>query len=465
MKTYSQLFLVLIIAFVSCAKQEKKEFFITGDYVTIKENGKLISEKWYVDPEVPLDLIEVECKKEITEVEFSEGEKNIRFFIKRGEEVDFDIVKANQQKARTRIKGIKPILNFTKAYIQKHKGKTTVEIPEVSELVNVLVALHKDAKKDRNMIDSSTEYFQRIQEYFKPYKNHPMIDTIQKYISGLRYIESINDSIFSNESYRYYYRLKMNACAFNFDNNGTVKNNGNIRDMAYGWSDFNAMKDSLLMADFARVSNFRAFYKKEQPYYNSLIKTYSELNPIHTMREWLESKFDFSYDNFTVYFSPLVFGSHAAQRFEDNGFKQTIMFVAKAEKNEKISTIQNILEASRVLFTEIDHNYVNPVSDKFLDKIDARFATLKDWQKGEASSNYNSPYMIFNEYMTFALYSLYISDNYPAKEVAKFLPKMEELMANYRGFYKFKEFNRKMLSLYKQNPSITIHELYTAMLS
>ncbi|GIZ14222.1 hypothetical protein [Capnocytophaga catalasegens] len=53
--------------------------------------------------------------------------------------------------------GIAPNENFTPEYIQHYKGKMLIDIPEVSELVNVILALYKDAEKDNNMFDTQTD--------------------------------------------------------------------------------------------------------------------------------------------------------------------------------------------------------------------------------------------------------------------------------------------------------------------
>ena len=128
-----------------------------------------------------------------------------------------------------------PNVTFSKKYISQHKGKTMVEIPEVSELVNIIMALHKDAEKEDNMFDTKSAYYQKVKNHFAPYKNHPILDTIQKYITGLKHLEDQNMYMFSRESYGYYFAMKMNACAYSFDKKGTIKNNGIVREIAKGW--------------------------------------------------------------------------------------------------------------------------------------------------------------------------------------------------------------------------------------
>ncbi|MFM7486584.1 MAG: DUF4932 domain-containing protein [Cytophagales bacterium] len=355
-------------------------------------------------------------------------------------------------------------MNFSKDYIKANDRKVFVEIPEVSELVNILMVLHKDAEKDDNMFDTKIDYYKEVKEYFKPFLNHPALDTIHRYITDLKYKEDLKKYLFSYQSYYYYYALKMNACAYEFDAKNNIRNKGIVNQFANGWNSFDPMKDKKVFEDFAKKSNYRQFYKNHKPYYDDLIKTYNQLNPISKMQNWLDKKFEFSYGSYVVYFSPFVLGAHSTQGFESNNFKQTFMFICKAEMDEEFTPIMNEMLESRVVFTEIDHNYVNPVSDKFLDKINKSFSNREKWAKGDVTSPYKDPYMVFNEYMTFAVYSLYLNDNYAPNEVKEFLPKMETQMEESRGYIKFKNFNRTLLEKYQQNPNIRITDLYEFIL-
>lgn len=434
------------------------------DTLSIKVNGKIASKFWIIDSSIKPDIFTAEFTKEINKVTYLAGIDSISFNLIVNEQKDFYIVKNKVDTAYQRIIGIKPNVTFSDDYVKKHKGKTIVDIPEVSELVNVLMALHQDAEKEGNMFDTKTEYFQKIKKKFSPYLNHPALDTIQKYIKDLSYIKEHNISMFSNDSYRYYYALKMNACAYKFDGNKII-NKGDIDQMARGWYTFDPMKDIEVFEDFAKVSNFRKFFKNNKSYYNSLLKTYNELNPIQKMQTWLDKKFGFGYGSYLVYFSPLVYGAHSTSRFEDNGLTQTVMFIASADYDQKLSKTQNELLESRVVFTEIDHNYVNPTSDLFLTEINESLSNREKWANENITSMYPNPYTVFNEYMTFGVYSLYVNDNFSQEDAKQYFPIMENQMVDSRGFILFKEFNQELLKHYNANPKITMKELYTHMLN
>jgi hypothetical protein len=137
--------------------------------VSISINNQVVVEVWTVSPEINPDIFEAECTSKKNKVTFKTEQDSITFQIGTGETVDFIIQNSKNEQAHTRIKGIEPNANFTKEYIEQYKGKTFVEIPEVSELVNIIMVLNKDAEKEGNMFDTKQEYYKEVKEYFKPY--------------------------------------------------------------------------------------------------------------------------------------------------------------------------------------------------------------------------------------------------------------------------------------------------------
>ena len=410
---------------------------------------------WTIMPEVKPDRLEVECIKDVNQVAFITDIDSIKFTIKEKDTVRFYILLNNKDSALTEIVGIPKNVNFSDAYIEKYKGKFQVEIPEVHELANILVAISNNGQLDSNMVDMTTPYYKKVMSHFLTYKNHPIIDTINKHIT----------KVFDNESYGYYYALKMNACGYIFDKKSLIVNDGIIHKMGFPYPDDPIKANLNLIQDFSNKSNFRKFYNEHQSYYDTLISVYKSLNPIDKMQKWLENQFPLKYGNYRVTFSPLVYGAHSTQKFKDNDFEQTVMFICRAEYNNKYSKNLNEMLESRVVFTEIDHNFVNPISDKYKNEIDAIFAQRSIWiNEVTGTSMYGNPYTVFNEYMTWAVFTPYCYDNFPEKDVELFIVKMEKQMENNRGFIKFKEFNRKLLSLYKSNTDKKVYELYPKIL-
>lgn len=349
-------------------------------------------------------------------------------------------------------------VNFSNSYIRKHKGKFDVEIPEVQELAKIIVALSIGGSTDSSITNMRTAYYQEVKSHFTPFKNHPIIDTINKYIKDE-----------SDSSYWHYYAWKMHANAYAFTKSGKLVNKGIIRKM--GFADPGAPGDPFLkyadlVADFAAKSGFRQFYAAHKRYYDSLLKDYTKYNPLQEMKAWLESQYPYTYDYYLITYSPLTGGAHSTQRFEDNGFNQTVMFIAGVTINSKYNQAVNEMLNSRVVFTEIDHNYDNPTSDKYANDINQAMKDKTKWAKDiPDNSSYASPMSMFNEYMTWALFSLYCLDKYQESDVLTFMDRMERQMEQRRGFTNFKAFNRELIRLYLHyNKTKKAYDLYPEIL-
>jgi len=318
---------------------------------------------------------------------------------------------------------------------------------------------------DSNMINNRSPYHKDVLEHFLPFSTHPAINVINQQITL-----GFNDHNSKNKkeimaSYHFYNAWKMNACGYLFDEHGSIVDDGIIRRMG---SRDPIKKNLKLIEDFVFKTGFRSFYKNNNKYYDSLLVTYKELNPINEMKSWLVNQFETQYGNYRIIFSPLVGGSHATKRYSDNGFTQTVMFVDKATNRKGYNKALNEMIASRVVFTEIDHNFVNLISDTYDSAIDEAFSNRNIWVNNSTKGveGYRTPYTVFNEYMTWATFTLYAHDNFLEKDVDIFINKMESKMENGRGFIKFKAFNRKLLSLYQNNPkNKKVSELYSDLLN
>lgn len=66
--------------------------------------------------------------------------------------------------------------------------------------------------------------------------------------------------------------------------------------------------------------------------------------------------------------------------------------------------------------------------------------------------------------MTWSIFSLYLLDNYPEKDVKIYLSSFERDMEKKRGFIKFKDFNQELVRIYNENKSIMMQELFEKIL-
>ena len=349
-----------------------------------------------------------------------------------------------------------PIATFSPAYQQQFRGTATYEIPEVYELVNVAFALTRRGRTDPNMIGREGDYYARVMEHFQPFARHPLIVSLSERVQ---------------DNYNVYYRNRENAYAYAFK--GTkIQNRGVYNALWSGSNDLsnNDQKNNpKLWEDFAQKSGFRKFYAANRAFYQRDIAEVTRLLPVKQMQTWLETKFPgIYYDGMRVVFSPLINGSHSAQKFESQGYRESLMFICDARGYDRKTYTEAQIEGlySGVVFTEIDHNFVNPVSDRYLKEINTAFGDREKWVKRGDADNYGGTYAVFNEYMTHAVHLLYIQDLYP-KDVFDLVRKRRvDMNAGPRGFHRFEAFADELLRRYEtRKPGQTVADLYPALLT
>lgn len=255
----------------------------------------------------------------------------------------------------------------------------------------------------------------------------------------------------------------MNACGYYLDQDNLLQDS-TILDMAtYDFGDpFKANLKAI--EDFAKKSDFKTFYSNHKLYYDSLVLRYKESLPVSRMKNRLQSEFSHNINYYIITFSPLVYGAHSAHSYYDNDFSVSAMFVAPVEYTSKMPVLDKIRD-ERLLFTEIDHNYVNPISYKYIDDINYIFKDKLKWQTGHKDGFYPDAFSVFNEYMTWSVFTLYCYNNYPEKDVQTSMQFLENFMEKKRGFINYAAFDHALLNIYKRNKrKKKVCELYPEIL-
>lgn len=123
------------------------------------------------------------------------------------------------------------------------------------------------------------------------------------------------------------------------------------------------------------------------------------------------------------------------------------------------NNIANRIVDNHAIFTEMDHGFINPISDKYAKLISANF-DVKKWDIGSGYPGLSS----FNEYMTWAVYDLFIHENFPA--YADSIALQWQYQNASRGFIAQNLFSKKLLELFlsKKAPK-KIEEIYEPLLS
>jgi hypothetical protein len=418
------------------------------EVITYSINGERSSNTWSIMPALKPDVLDFASEQKNNRVVFYTDVDSMVCNVKIGSAFQFYILFKGDS-ALTEVRALKAppkAATFNKSFISKNKGKSGFDIPEVQELVHIVMALTPTGIADKNMVEHDTKYYEEVMARFKPWQDHPVVAAMDKVL---------------NQQYAV---LKMDACSFVFSK-GKIQKKPEYDRMSWGWE--NTLTPYLAqLEDFAQQSEFQSFFNAHKAYYAELLKEAERFMPVQPQWEWLEREFSSRYDNYLITFSPLVNGSHSTSNFADNNFKQCIMFICSAE-GRPADRSEAIWEAgmTRVVFTEIDHNYVNPVSDKYVEQISQVFNKTGFWADGVRTASYNSPYAVFNEYMTWAVFSLYAREKYSPEVAAQYITRMEKQMADNRGFLKFAAFNQMLIKTYDgRTEGQKVEDLYPQVL-
>jgi len=331
-----------------------------------------------------------------------------------------------------------------------------VEIPAVYEMLQVACALSPVLQNDSNLINKNSNYYNEVIQNFEQYSEHKLVKKLEKKLK--------------NDSYRNgQILLRLMSLNYRFnENNKIIKHQQykfpffiNIIPLPF----FNINTHKRLLQNFSEETNFPKFYEQHRPFYDSLVQQSFIFADYMKMKYWCEKNFDRKINSYRIVFSPLTSGFHNTMHWSNRSKKnsQAIMFLAPPmfpqEMRNKFSI--SILSGlySRTVFTEINHNYVNPVSEKYIIKISNSFKNLEEWNVHEYF--YNTAYETFNEYLTWAIFSLYVYEEFNSTDFRTINLITEKYMENKRKFVKFSEFNKFLLNLYlSQNQTKTIEEMY-----
>lgn len=341
---------------------------------------------------------------------------------------------------------------FSPEYIRESSGRTFVEIPETFELANILLMLSPAGQKAGNMVGTG-QYHDEVAAYFKPYLGHPVFKVLD--VPEARYMTN-------------YYEFRENSICYQFSGDRLTPSRYFL---VYGSDDStyaNAFRNNVeLVADFARISGFRDFYQKHLPYYRQLIAQQTAWSDLAGMQKWLEKEFiKPKIDCSRLIFSPIIYSTHSTQRFGGFGdnsrlFQERLLFVGGPDDGHpEWNDQQRRGSLAGVIFTEMDHNYVNPRTEDFETPIDSLFSNRAFWSPGREAEFYPKPQFVFNEYMTHALFSLYVIDTFDKPTADFLIARREAMMVERRGFIKFREFNAALMRLKKENAGTTVSALY-----
>ncbi|MBP1677891.1 MAG: hypothetical protein H6Q20_2450 [Bacteroidetes bacterium] len=341
--------------------------------------------------------------------------------------------------------------NFSEKFKKENQGKVKIEIDEVKELLHIMIAITEVGLENDDMVAQTGDYYKDVIQNFKRFENEAII---------LKF-----DSIMKSNPV-YYIFLTGNALSYNFKGGKLVEDKTYIFP-AQSVSSHTTVKINPIttykkeIEDFAKKSGFRKFFKSHKDYYNKIISDYNRLADLQKQWDWLESKCKTQVNNYTIMCSPLINGLNYTTSYTDNGFKQIMMVLPPVEEDPKLSQMDNIVLNTRIMFTEIDHNYVSNPTTQNKELIDNVFKNREEWVDTTkyGTEYYPNPERVFNEYMTFGLFLIYCKDNFSPDVAEKANQQVAELMTD-RGFSKMKIFTENLLKIYDKNQNNKVDDWY-----
>lgn len=324
----------------------------------------------------------------------------------------------------------------------------TISIPETYELSNIILAITPYTLDDNSFeVAKGTQYYSDVLSHFMQYSDHPLIQKVN----------------YSLDKWDYYLSFRTDAYGFKIDKNDKLVRIIDFKTIL----NRNEFEDNIdLIEDFIKKSGFREFYKNHKTYYDSILNIYSKNEMIPEMINFLKKEFPLPskkiHNSFSIVASPLVnrMNCHLTIANIPTDFISLPNYVLYGSKSIQINK-KELASGIHMLFTETDHGFVNPTTQDFRKLIRKKFDASK-WDKESGYSEYE--FGVFNEYMTWAVYDIYVYKNFPdiAESVCEKWAKQNET----RGFIASRQFNRKLLELYQnKNDNETIRDLYPKLLN
>jgi hypothetical protein len=424
--------------------------------ISIRDGANFKKNNWTLSPDAKPDVYNAELiNGKSHKVTFITDIDSISFMVEEGKTYDF-IVVWDEKICLQQIQGHRfvPAAVFDDTYQSNRRGKTVIQIPKVYELINIAMAITSFGIERKNYFYQNSSYYSEVRIWFDQYNNHSLIlklDTVLKK----------NPSLYST--------LKMNGNAFEINENGRIVRSAVFDRTGYGYERTNTLLPYMdLLQSFADESNFLKFYENNEQMYKDQIAFYKDSANIDEMKNWLDNNFpgSNSYDAYNIIFSPLVSRRQSTTWFESNGFRElqphvNFPYPQDLESLFPLSQAAEFIYRGNIVFTEINHGYINPETDKYADRISKAVSNRDLWVTKGISSNYYAGHAVFTEYMNWGLISLRIVDYVPKHEQDKLIASIVRKMVKNRDFIKFEEFNTFLIDLYLgRKATSTIADLY-----
>ncbi len=294
----------------------------------------------------------------------------------------------------------------------------TIEVPPLMECYVIMLYL---SNPTHALINDRQHhpYFKKIDDFFAPFKQHPLLlklakkypGTSQEWITNLRAHHNLRtfypyDSLDIDSIRRFPIELDRPLAT--------------------------------LVRDFAVETNFMAFYQSNKEFYDAMKKImYTNYSFGSQLIPFFNQNFSTRINRFNVYFSPIYGGWQHGPTASLSDYTECFYFggIMYTDTHDFYYPDVNLLFT---LLTEFDHTTVNALTKKYSVELD-KYTDKTGLLNTSGKVSYGSLISTLNEYITWAFALQYFYENTPAE-----YPELERnivySMEKGRGFARFGEF-------------------------
>ncbi|APG64645.1 hypothetical protein LPB136_04360 [Tenacibaculum todarodis] len=442
---------IFIMFFISCSKNEKSILKSNKKKVQVKVINKSRIYNWNLNKELNPDENHITIRnRESVNVMYVSDIDSIMFNVKEETKINFNIVVAKDT-FKQQILGVPyiPKANYSKEFKANKNGSIDFSVSELYELVNVIVALTDKGINDKERVNKNTEYYKSVLNHFSTYRNHNVVRKFNKFINQK------ND-----------YFLRTNGLTYNLGYGNKITKSNQYNRAVYNDKSPNYLSPYIEdLQDFAKRTNFKSFYLINKEYYNSVVAEIKNKIDIPNMLLWLQKNFpEIKYEYHNIVISPLTGNTQGIIMYENNNFKELQIHIGLPHVyNNKMSKLSEHIVKGDIIFSELNHGYLNKEADKYLEEINNALNSKRNLL---VTSKYGKGYYgrsseLFKEYMNWGLVALRYVDNCPKEDLKMLMERNIIYMKDKRGFKMFDEFQNYLVSLYQNlDGKETIADLY-----
>ncbi|MDJ0979171.1 MAG: hypothetical protein QNI87_11640 [Erythrobacter sp.] len=334
-------------------------------------------------------------------------------------------------------------------------NKVHVDTPALHELFLIITTLTSEGRNpESRLVRTDTPYAARVREHFGVYFTHEVVGAVESLLA---------------EGTPHHIAAKIDASAYRMRDDGTFE-----KRPEYTWirgSEDNLEQLLPMLQDFSEDTDFKSFFRSRasQRLYNQQQDFFRQEAQTQQLLDWLNTEYPETkpFESVRLIVSPLAFAYQHQDGVVDRDFRQLIAHVNFPQRREiakRLSPSAAAFERTSILFTELNHGFIEPSSPALLERIEKVFWGGNRFVDPEkVSPSYASGRRVFLEYLNWALISIYACEHYSSEDCQVIATSVASTMTDRRGFIDFAEFQDWLLRQRKKNPNVRLHTLTPSM--